>query len=370
MINTPPAAQESPRYAGPTFHASPAPSALPIPTFFSKSVPEADISQSAETEDESQDTEPGEYTPSKLRSAPVDPGEIGQPSPLDFLFKAARDARSISRASDGESRQGSPIPSRSQSCQVPQHADGAGGALFPFELENFESKSMAIGPSFATPYKERMNALRSASSPSPLPGDRCLGEEQRKAKSDALKDLLINGRSLGHSLASPQHTHVFRSTSSTPQGGMYSALRHSSDPPTPFSVYLNGQRTPTKTPNGLPAKDSVPHQYLAALCNSAKSQRTPSSLCKELSPSSPVSPTRPQLERDQPLGSPIPYSNFSRNPGGHISPAPIHSISSLSSGPSPARGVPAKTDSADMRRMEEDLRRILKIDANNSHRLS
>ena len=342
MVNSPPRAQDSPRYAGPTFHASPAPSALPIPTFFSKSVPASGFPHSRETEDESQD-EPGQSTPSKPKSVPLEQSEVGEPSPLDFLFKAARDARNAAGSipnGNGQSRQGSPVPQRQ-----PSQPDGVPGSVFPFELENNESKSIQIGPSFATPYKERMNALRSSSSPSPS-NDRCLDEEQLKAKSDALKGLLFNG----HSHGSP-----FKSPSSSPGAGMYSPMRHTSGPPTPMSGPFNDHKTPTKPSYGASGKDSIPHQYLASLCHSAKSQRTASSsLRKELSPASPVSPPRSPLDRNRNAHAVAPRSDF-------VAPTPPHPASSHVSGPSPARAVPPKTDPADMRRMEDDLRKFLNI---------
>lgn len=364
MVNSPPTAQDSPRYAGPTFHASPAPSALPMPTFFSKSVPEADFPQSGETEDESQESqdEPGQYTPSKAKSGPLKQGEVGNPSPLDFLFKAARDARTVTGASDDLGR-GSPAPLRIQSSPafqpvsqpVSQLADGVPGAMFPFELENSETKTMPIGPSFATPFKERMGALRSSSSPSPAPDDRTVEEDQLKAKSNALKDLLLNGRSQGP---------LFQSSASTPRPGKYSPTRHASGPPTQMPTPSSNQRSPTKPADGGSGKDSVPHQYLAALCSSAKSHRTASSgLRKELSPTSPISPPRSPLERNQHVYPRLPHSDFSGNAGNYVSPTPTRMVS----GPSPARDVPVKTDPADMRRMEDDLRRILKLDANDGH---
>lgn len=338
-LTSPLGAQNSPRYAGPTFHASPAPSALPIPTFFSKSVPESDFPQPGETEDESQDEQSGQYTPSKPKSVPLEQSEVGAPSPLDFLFKAARDARTATGSTpngNAQSRRGSPAPQRQ-----PQQADAVPGAVFPFELENNETKSIPIGPSFATPYKERMNALRSSKSPSPS-NDRRLDEEQLKAKSDALKGLLFNGRTNG----SP-----FKSASSSPGPGMHSHVRHASGPPTPMS---NDQRTPTKPGHGNPGKDSIPHQYLASLCSSAKSQRISSGLRKELSPASPVSPPRSPLDRNQNAHSAAPHPDY-------VSPTPLYPASSHVTGPSPARAVPPKTDPADIRRMEDDLRKFLNI---------
>ncbi|KAI1000053.1 hypothetical protein K3495_g8146 [Podosphaera aphanis] len=74
-INTPPIAA----YAGPTFHASPAPSALPIPSFYSKSVPDSHRLKGSKTLINGQISTP----PSAHR--PPSQG-LKQESPLDFFF--------------------------------------------------------------------------------------------------------------------------------------------------------------------------------------------------------------------------------------------------------------------------------------------
>ncbi|KKK26715.1 hypothetical protein ARAM_000283 [Aspergillus rambellii] len=67
---TTPQLKDSPHYAGPTFHASPAPSALPIPSFFSKSLPETDLAPALEPDSDGFDAEPDmEGTPSKPKRA-------------------------------------------------------------------------------------------------------------------------------------------------------------------------------------------------------------------------------------------------------------------------------------------------------------
>jgi hypothetical protein len=86
-------------YAGPTFHASPAASALPMPRFFSKSVPNPassvpSLQERADKEFTQDNVAPTQITPEQSPIVPqVHPAAIPQgrtESPLDFIFSAAR----------------------------------------------------------------------------------------------------------------------------------------------------------------------------------------------------------------------------------------------------------------------------------------
>jgi len=116
---------KSTAYAGPTFHASPAASSLPIPKFFSKSVPAAtsESSLQARLEKEEDDTSDKSESP---------PQEAAQPStttiatnasaaatrntdsPLDLFFKADREEKSkvngITVSSTPKSKVASELP--------------------------------------------------------------------------------------------------------------------------------------------------------------------------------------------------------------------------------------------------------------------
>lgn len=78
-------------YAGPTFQASPAPSSLPMPRFFSRSVPNVAAQQLAGRQSLEQRMA-GERTPDTEQSSPepdvVAPSRETQQSPLDMFFKA------------------------------------------------------------------------------------------------------------------------------------------------------------------------------------------------------------------------------------------------------------------------------------------
>jgi hypothetical protein len=175
----------TPAYAGPTFHASPAPSALPIPSFFSKSAPDSKLAAPVETD--SDDAEPGpDATPSKPRNKNSVMAAEQKPSPLDFLFQAAVQARDTKSTS-------SPELNRLQSPQTEPRASRANpDGMFAFEMGNSDcprnSGNSGIGPSFAPSYQDRMNALRPPSaSQSPA-----TAEEQHRMRTEELKHLLLN----------------------------------------------------------------------------------------------------------------------------------------------------------------------------------
>ena len=96
---------KSTAYAGPTFHASPAASSLPIPKIFSKSVPAATSQSSlqARLEKEDDDTSNKSESPPQETAYPsiassatsADPAVTqNTDSPLDFFFKADREEKS------------------------------------------------------------------------------------------------------------------------------------------------------------------------------------------------------------------------------------------------------------------------------------
>ncbi|OJD26777.1 hypothetical protein ACJ73_01834 [Blastomyces percursus] len=334
-------------YAGPTFHASPAPSALPIPTFFSKSVPDGGAALGS-PEGGSQIADPLDHTPTKPKTA-VAPLQSTEeiPSPLEFLFKSAKGTK-VTKPSPSQPN----LQSRARS----QAQEATPGAIFPLELESPDNRRMAIGPSFATPYKDRINALRSASSPSKSNDAIPLDEDQRKAKTEALKDLLLNPRPQRPSSASPKvlNDSSLLGSRSWTAGDAMPFARHASGPPTPVPL-----EEPKVSPKDRsPGSGSIAHQYLSSVCNGAQVSRTPSShLRRELSSTSPTDspPFSPEgsqshLKRSQTyvgLTSPTPNRVHPRvNPN------------------VPSRSGSTRTNPIDAKQMEADLRRILKLDSN------
>ncbi|KAF4633208.1 hypothetical protein G7Y89_g4914 [Cudoniella acicularis] len=177
-INTPSSAV----YAGATFHASPAPSALPIPSFYSKSVPDSPSVRGLKSVKES--SSPGL---SQSPSPPVASTSVNkfdrEESPLDFFFKADREEKERARSASSANMTGtasspfqppSQYPRTSQTppvsnSQNPAHREHASknsaGGMFAMELDGPFNPSTPFGPAFSTPYSERINAARTATTP-------------------------------------------------------------------------------------------------------------------------------------------------------------------------------------------------------------
>ncbi|KAF3479802.1 uncharacterized protein GIQ15_06778 [Arthroderma uncinatum] len=352
-----PTFRDSPHYAGPTFHASPAPSALPIPSFFSKSVPETDYPTSDDLQDDSPDSDPGNTTPTKANNTLLAQQEAGTASPLDFLFKAARQARTTNPLSELEDSRASTPPSRNV-MRSQQHEGQANSGLFPLELEGSDARSSPIGPSFATSYRDRMNALR-ATSPGKQPAS--TQESEAKIKSEALKNLLLNPTAQRAASASPRLT-----DQSNPAGNSFRmsgeyGIRYASGPTSPVPFTHSGRPLGTRNEHGPESNSSVPQQYLASLC--AQPHRAPSSSLRTVvSPTSPVTPPRQRSARYTQLSSAPPaHQSYHGSPGGFVSPTPNRTMPPLSATPPARNGAPPRLDATETKRMEDDLRRILKL---------
>ncbi|KAJ6021622.1 hypothetical protein N7540_007126 [Penicillium herquei] len=343
-------------YAGPTFHASPAPSALPIPSFFSKSLPESDLAPTLETDSDTADMDGDlEVTPSKPRARPPQP-EANEPksTPLDFLFKAAVQARQSNPMTSPETT------SRMRSPQTDSkylHSNSSGG-MFAFEMDPSEqARASPIGPSFAPSYQDRMKALRSSSTQS-LDAD-----AQRRLKTQELKHMLLNPR--------PQKPSV--SAAQEPQ--------YTANPLNPAN-YVNGHHsngnvphyaTPTRTNSGPPAPVSWAQGHspvpLQQMPNNAGRTSYPyanghSHVRNSESPLRREVPAHYNVPSPGPYGNPNPYMRggpvqTAVPPTHYVSPQPQYATASFkmpTSSPSPSKSV-------DTKKMEDDLRRILKLDA-------
>ena len=190
---SPPQQQATPNkqaYAGPTFHSSPAPSKLPIPSFYSKSLPISAPPRSSDTNDVS-GGQHSEITESLESLDATTPQQQRESTPLDFLFEAARQARDTPRGESPTSRSvnisafgDSPL-SRS-----PAPRNNSHDMDFPFELDGNGSDFVPIGHAFATPYRKRLESLRLANSQHAPPEMQTDGDEC-KSKTEALKKLLL-----------------------------------------------------------------------------------------------------------------------------------------------------------------------------------
>ncbi|OJJ96726.1 hypothetical protein ASPACDRAFT_33839 [Aspergillus aculeatus ATCC 16872] len=355
-----PQAKDSSHYAGPTFHASPAPSALPIPSFFSKSLPESDISSGLEADNDNLDTSPeSESTPSKSRVRPVYEDEGRKPTPLDFLFKAAVEARNTQQPRSPEStmRISSPQTDSKALCNRSTIGAGASDGLFKADVDGPESSQSLIGASFAASYKDRMNALRSASSPSQSIDH--LDENERQVKTEALKSLLLNPRPQRPSSASVTAQKQHGSFSGHPSANhnvphFVTPLRATSGPPASYSHGMSTEHQ--QTVPGIGSYSPLPYTQHHAF---HQAQPPYSPLRKEVL-STKVG-NRPTVPGEAHYPPPHTYEQ-PRSPPQYVQypmyyPPPQHSPVSRAISVSPA------AQSVDTKKMEDDLRRILKLDA-------
>lgn len=160
-------------YAGATFHQSPAPSALPMPSFYSKSVPSnAPISAIADTtdgtfEDKQEDKEDAE--------------EKREDTPLEALFNAARQPRATPK--DGSPAR---LYSPQSNSPAPRSLNVRDGDVdFPFELDGVDEPRSTT----STPFSQRLAASKTPKSTSE--GGVTLTNEERQAKTAALKKALM-----------------------------------------------------------------------------------------------------------------------------------------------------------------------------------
>ncbi|KAI1803218.1 hypothetical protein F4811DRAFT_354784 [Daldinia bambusicola] len=223
----------APIFAGSTFHASPAPSALPIPSFLNKSEPDS----------------PGVKAPSspehELSCTTSDSDEASSPSPmtratespLEFFFRADRAEKEKAKARRASSVHATAInlspllPSHqspkdfsalsvdttpSQTRRPHHHKRATVLGISADELDG--NPGEPVGPAFSTPYQERMRAARSNQF-SARPTNKVLQNHDFN-HSDDLKRYLFTGRLGGNEEPSQQ--------SSSPSNQSNQAAQHHS----------------------------------------------------------------------------------------------------------------------------------------------
>ena len=310
-------------YAGPTFHQSPAASALPMPSFYSKSVPNvSSILPPQSIDGLGEESDVGAETPSKRES-----------TPLDWIFDRARQSQTTPRGRSPDVQHGNqPFNGGSSARGSPAPKDA--GSVFPFELDS-SSMPGDDANSFATPYKEQMDLLKSTRSTSD--GVRSMDERERKAKTDALKKLLLK---------SPQSQASNGPDQNNPFNARAPQVRPRSGPSTPN--HTNGYAGPHQSSQYFPNMPRKQHGDM-----SYNSQfRQPSNLrniyggltepeAAELSSDAPISPPRISTVRC-PARQPVPPA--------HGGPTPVSTANTN------------HTAKASTAHLEDDLRRMLNLD--------
>jgi hypothetical protein len=336
-------------FAGATFHASPAPSALPIPSFYSKSVPESPGLKGHKSFKETSLSEAESPTPPVALSSGNNVHR--EESPLDFFFKAdraekerARSASSLNPALKAtgpfpppQNHRNVQTPPARGSQQRPSHihrTSTSASGMFAMELDGPQSPGAPLGPAFSTPYAERINAAKN---------NRPREDSQNALeRSEALKAYLFSDHTVSPP-ANPPTTTI------------------GSSPMTPKSTYSpNNKRSPASASRsqnlGLPlAQDGRG-------ANHSKTSARTSGLRQEVTPTK--TPSKTPDRNTQFAHSPIPsqiYGNvMNSNPGNFIGNSTPHAAS-----PSPALsyGVSSGNRNTDLQGMENSLRKILKLDS-------
>ncbi|KAI1328498.1 hypothetical protein F5Y16DRAFT_156497 [Xylariaceae sp. FL0255] len=228
--NSPAGQQESPSvlaqdpiFAGSTFHASPAPSALPLPTFMRMVSQDSPLAKSSHQP--KQQVSPPPTDSDETSPADEDPVSRNHESPLEFFFRAdraekanTRRASSANTAAPQMAPFSPPDEPLHESNTLPRPAVHHHSARRPANSHRNSSPGISaneldgnpgqpLGPAFSTPYAERMRAARpKQSSAQPTP---TTPRELDLSSSEALKRYLFTGRidqeSPRQALASSQH---------------------------------------------------------------------------------------------------------------------------------------------------------------------
>jgi Proline-rich nuclear receptor coactivator motif len=357
-INTPSTAA----YAGPTFHASPAPSALPIPSFYSKSVPDSPGVKGLKSVKEAPEKKENPSPNNLFTPPPANNLFQREESPLDFFFRADREEKARARSASStqaagvatgpfQPPMGSPrssqtppaLPTHSRPRQGHTSKMSANG-MFAMELDGEPDAGTPYGPAFSTPYAERIHAARASSQPIQSIEQPFRDPQHSLDRSEALKAYLFSG----HPLPSSAET---ISTKTTPVAHHVPTSSRSHQQ---TSDHTSSVRNP-----GLPARSH--HNRLSQECSSQvpRPSGRSSGLRQEVTPTK--TPTRTPDRHSPYSPSPQLFPNaatslangFNDSMASHAASSDPVSTTSLSS----------NDKAADLRDMEDSLRRILKLDS-------
>ncbi|RYO45038.1 hypothetical protein AA0113_g10601 [Alternaria arborescens] len=266
-------------YAGPTFHASPAPSALPIPKFLSRSVP-AKTRAGPPTPPPEDSSDSASPSPSASPSrAPVAVPPRDEQSPLDLLFKA--DA--AERAKGNHGRPLSYGAFNPVDAARPQHfkhdSYHSMNGVFPIELDGESKHAHMSPPPVASPASHR-----SVTDPNQVPQLKDM--QQQGNGNDVMQDLFNR---LSMSQKKPSATPP-RPDAQGPQG-------FSGQTPSPFhggqhpAQNASGPTTPQTQPPNQDSDFFYGNRNLSPLFKAAKgdsAKKRNSGLRTEISAESPM----------------------------------------------------------------------------------
>jgi hypothetical protein len=364
MLPATPAKEKA--YAGPTFQASPAPSSLPVPKFFSRSVPNVAAQQKSLGARMA-----GEKTPDGNESSPepdvVAPARDAQLSPLDMFFKADKAEKERTRSTSLQSPE--MLARRPPPMTEPRNPfqQSSGNILVSEPILSPRTLPHPDRP----PPPQRMPSAGSNGPAVPAQGD-------REVYTKSLKDLLFNFDSTPPSTTPPNGT-PFGTVDPRNRGSPF-------ETPSPFQRSTSGPSTPT------PSAEQQNHyslhygnRNLSPLFQAARRPDTPPSRPSGLRQHVAVSDQSPTASRSQqpidpdsfsrqyldhhirasnPTLPPLPLSNATKPSTTIPEPVSQHSSSANNNTSQTNRGGShsnAGSQGQDRRTMEDDLKRMLKI---------
>ncbi len=301
-------------YAGPTFQVSPAPSSLPVPKFFAKSVPNVTAPSALQERMDSESTPEAEQSSPEsdpLSPSPSLPNREAQKSPLDLFFKADREERS----SRGEKSLSPEAAFRPQPFLSPEAAHRP-QPLFRAPARGISDENIflqdrsgsdrnAESPRTLPPANGHLQSQRPSSSPSINTSAQASdAESDHEAQTKALKALLFSNIN-GQLTSEPQAQQSY--TPPQPQQPRADPSARVSGPssgtPSPFQRPHSGPSTPS--PIDQQQRDDQYHLYYG-------NQRNLSPLFKAASSRSDTHSSRgPSGLRQQELASEMRSSTIS-----------------------------------------------------------
>lgn len=369
-----PAKTPTQAYAGPTFHASPAPSSLPMPKFFSKSVPEVDKTKGLtarmeqEASEEAISPEGSEGSPTREKAERVQQ-LTKEESPLDIFFRADREEKARARQASSSSPLHNVVPSiqepravdhppvfPSPSLDHVRHhsrhpTNGSSNGLFPMELGDEGSNSPAHPverPSIPTA-PSRANSAPSITS--------------NQAEQDEVARRLATSLALKKLLLTPQLEQPKSSVTGSPSEGKRRRTPPVKESSGPFASSPSpGPKVQILSRNKPASLPQLQKQFGSAAASDGSPRPASSNLRQELSaPQTPDQSNLPELpaittpfrERISPAAPPPSRSQQNAVHGAAFSPT----------GPKVLSGVASPTISKpnDVSLLENELRRVLKL---------
>ncbi|KAI9683114.1 MAG: hypothetical protein M1829_005905 [Trizodia sp. TS-e1964] len=292
-------------YAGPTFHASPAPSSLPIPSFFSKSVPELPDNDCLGTVPAEENSGSSEASPTP-DSVHIAPDHHAKESPLDIFFRADRKekARAVQRNKTEEQK---PADSSKHFDELSQYQSaGFMGNLaqdiFSLDLDtkNPADNNMPRTPGPTHALQERQSAFRAHTAPPTMASQKYQTEEQRQAMTQALKDLLSQQPRSAASSSRPNYPYQLDPSPSAPSSYLLNSripTQTLSTPSTPSP--LSGPQTPQS--RNSPQYFGSAHEFTTSTAVQSSIHLQRSSNLRQVtcpdSPKDPGSPTEAKASR-------------------------------------------------------------------------